>query len=55
MQISLEKQKEIVLKKDFKDYQTYGSFLYSIFEINNLQIYIDKKERKLFEEFFDIN
>ena len=26
---------------------------YSVFEIDDLQIYIDRKERKLLEEFFE--
>lgn len=37
--LTVEKTKEIVLKKDFKNYQIYGSFLYSVFEIDDLQIY----------------
>ena len=51
--ITVEKAKEIVLKKDFKDYQIYGSFLNSVFEINDVQICLSNKQRKLLDDFFE--
>ena len=53
--IITEHTKEIILKKDFKDYKIYGSYLNSVFKINNLQICINNRLRNDFEEFFVAN
>ena len=43
----------MILKKDFKNYMIYGSFLIRIFEVNGLKIVISNKEKKYIEDFFE--
>lgn len=56
--VILVNNKEIVLNKEYKQFEIYGSIMNSVFEIDNndkkLQICIFGKDAKYLKDFFDI-